>query len=161
MIVGIAMQQPTGLAPSSHEVSGNEEDARKCEGRQPLPASAGNVYSQESAQGTPQMLAPMNGTMPPQQVYVSAAMPGIPPAGISGLENQFQSLGFKQEDSIGTDQLTNSGNNSETNNLEDHLEETENEGEESEEEPVKLFIGQVSRESSLGLRILGAKFRRS
>jgi hypothetical protein len=143
MIVGIAMQQPTGLAPSPHEVSG-DEDVRNCEGLQPLPAVAGNLYSHDPAQGvgTPHMLAPMNGTMPPQQVYVSAAMPGIPPAGISGLENQFQSLGFKQEDSIGTDQLTNSGNNSETNNLEDHLEE----GEESEEEPVKLFIGQVSRE---------------
>lgn len=138
MIVGITMQQPTGVATTPHEVPGDKEEGLPVEneGRLKLPPSS--VYPHDSAQENPEMHA-----MPPQQVFVSAAMPGIPPAaGISGLENQFQSLGFKQEDSIGTDQLTNSGPNSESNNL-DNLEEPEHEGEESEDEPVKLFVGQV------------------
>lgn len=137
------MQPPSGVAPTSHEAPGEQERALPVEGQglDKLPPS--NVYTNEAGHVHPQMHQ-----MPPHQVYVSAAMPGMPPAGgFTGLENQFQSLGFKQEDSIGTDQLTNSGPNSESNNQE----EAEQEGEETEEESLKLFVGQVRPERLLSV----------
>jgi hypothetical protein len=153
------MQQATGVGltpPAPATENGEALDSSSSEqGHEVLPPAHrvdDNLYA--SQQGMPHhhqmmMHAHMNGAMPPHQVYVSSAVPGMPPAGIAGLENQFQSLGFKQEDSSGhgTDQLTNSGPNSETNNLEG-MEEIE--GEDAEEEPVKLFVGQVSRSNAGG-----------
>ena len=145
MIVGITMQQPTGVAHEPQEVPGDTQEGLPVEGdeQQKLPTTTveTHVYAHDAAAMNPHLHV-----MPPQQVFVSAGMPGMPPAaGIVALENQFQSLGFKQEDSIGTDQLTNSGPNSESNNIE----EIEHEGDESEEEPVKLFVGQVSKETEI------------
>ncbi|GAX14499.1 CUG-BP- and ETR3-like factor [Fistulifera solaris] len=86
----------------------------------------------------------MNGELTQQQLYVNSGMTVMPPGAVAmaGLENQFQSLGFKQDDSIGTDQLSSSGPNSESNNPE----ETENEAEDYDEDPpMKLFVGQVPK----------------
>lgn len=135
------MQQPTGVAPSSHDMP---RDGNEPKGHDSLKAfvDAGEVYPNESEQSN-QMHPPTNGGLSQQQVYLSSDMPGMSPGGgaMIGLENQFQSLGFKQEDSIGTDQLSSSAPNSESN----HPDETENEGEESDEDPpLKLFVGQVS-----------------
>ena len=137
------MQEPTGVGPPAQEASATNEETFNNEaqgGQQVLRANA-DPYAHESVEQSAQMYAHSNGAMPPHQVYVSAGVPGIPPAAMAGLESDFQALGFKQEDSSGTDQLTNSGPNSE-NNLE------EMEGEDTEEDPVKLFVGQV-RQSSL------------
>jgi len=134
------MQHPTGVASMPHDVS-RDDGASREERKQG--AVAGNVYLNEPSHGA-QMQLP-SGSLPPQQVYVSSGMPGmpgmpsVPGSAIAGLENQFQSLGFKQEDSIGTDQLSSSGPNSESNNPD----EAEIEGEESEDDPIKLFVGQV------------------
>ena len=136
------MQQATGVGPTPQDSSADNRSFNN--NAQGLPTTvpateSAEPYGHESGSLPHQMHAPVNGSMPPQQVYVSSVVPGMPPASITGLENQFQSLGFKQEDSSGhaTDQLTNSGPNSEANNLE------ENDAEEPEEDPVKLFVGQV------------------
>ncbi len=80
----------------------------------------------------------MNGT-PPSQVYVAAPqMPGQHPhPGMMGLEQQFSQFGMQEN--AGADPLASNGNtdSSENNDTEN------NEGEEGEEEPVKLFVGQV------------------
>lgn len=135
------MQEPTGVGPPAQEASAKNEETfnNEAQGQQVLRANA-DPYAHESVEQSAQMYAHSNGVMPPPQVYVSAGVPGVPPTGMTGLESDFQALGFKQEDSSGTDQLTNSGPNSE-NNLE------EMEGEDSEEDPVKLFVGQVRQSS--------------
>lgn len=136
----IAMQQAAGVPPP-RAVPPTIDDESLTERQLKMPASTpANVYVPEPVHVLPPDLAHLNGAIPPQQVYVSASMPPLHHAELNGIASQFQGMGFKQEDSIGTDQLTNSGNNSENNNIE----ETENEGEEYEEEPVKLFVGQVS-----------------
>ncbi len=140
MIVGITMQQPSGVVLSSHEVLRDGNVLRGSDSHRAL-LNAEAVYEHES---TPShhMHPPMNGGMHLQQVYVSSDTPVVSPEAVAmdGIENQFQSLGFKQEDSIGTDQLTSSAQNSECNNPD----EIEIGGEESDEDPpLKLFVGQV------------------
>ena len=136
------MQQPTGVGPPPHESSAENAETFETAGQgQALPATDADPYANESPEGNLVNHPPINCEMPPQQVYVTAAVAGMHPADISGLEHQFQSLGFKQEDSSGTDQLTNSGPNSE-NNLDDH------DGEDVEDDPLKLFVGQVRRSDS-------------
>ena len=137
MIAVGTMQEATGAGPDSKANAETDAQGQVLSG---VPPHATDPYAHESeVMPHHQMHDAMNGAMPPQQVYVSSVVPGMPPASITGLENQFQSLGFKQEDSSGhgTDQLTNSGPNSESNNLE------ETDGEDTDEEPVKLFVGQV------------------
>ena len=132
------MQQPTGVASPSDAAPRDGNEHTGYDSQKPLVHTA-DAYEHESAQSH-QAHAPMNGEMPQQQLYVSSSMPAEA-VGIAGLENQFQSLGFKQEDSIGTDQLSSSAPNSESNNPD----ETEIEGEEYDEDPpMKLFVGQVS-----------------
>lgn len=134
------MQQPTGVAPPSHEFPRDGNESRGYDSQKALINTA-ETYGHESAQSH-QVHSPMNGEMSQQQVYVSSGIPAMPPGTVAmnGLENQFQSLGFKQEDSIGTDQLSSSAPNSESNNPD----ETEIEGEEYDEDPpLKLFVGQV------------------
>jgi hypothetical protein len=67
---------------------------------------------------------PMNGGMPPQQVYVNNAMAHH---AMGGLEAQFQSLGMNEVQDDG------------------HYHEGDEDGMEGneEDEPVKLFVGQV------------------
>lgn len=138
------MQQPTAMAP--HGMASVPPDSDE----QPKQL-VGSAHGQQNApEGMPPgpHLHGMNDVIPPHQVYVGSSI--VPPA-MAELETQFQSLqvaGFKpQDESIGTDQLTTSAQNSDSNNID----EAENEGEESEEEPVKLFVGQVSRK---GLNVL-------
>ena len=67
---------------------------------------------------------PMNGGMPPQQVYVNSVMVNH---GMSGLETQFHALGMNEAQ----DASHHDGDGDEATGL-------------GEEEPVKLFVGQVS-----------------
>jgi hypothetical protein len=76
----------------------------------------------------------MNGNMPPQQVYVNnTAMGNHHHHAMMGLENQFHSLGMTEGMSVGHD-----GSHYD-------MEGGEHDGEEGggEEDPVKLFVGQV------------------
>lgn len=77
----------------------------------------------------------MNGSiqMPPQQVYVQSAMPAPVHHDMAGLESQFQSLGMNATTPEGPPQTGENG----------QAEEGDNDEEESEENPVKLFVGQV------------------
>lgn len=139
MIIGITMQQPNGVASPSHDTPRDGNESKSHESNKSV-INTGEPYVHDSSQ-TYHMHPPLNRETSQQQVYVNR--PGAPPGAsdMTGLENQFQSLGFKQEDSIGTDQLSSSAPNSESNNHD----ETENDGEESDEDPpLKLFVGQVS-----------------
>ena len=126
------MQQPTGVGAPQKDPSQEADELHAAEN-----------YAAPVAAQIPQLVAPQRATgNPPQQrIYVNGALQMMGPEGsMGGLENQFQAMGFKQDESIGTDQLTMSGGNSETHVVDD----TENEGDEPEEDPVKLFVGQVS-----------------
>ena len=132
MIVGISMQQASGVAHSPEVLNGdlNEATGEEVE-------LEGN-YGLENSQVTPQIHQPMNGGLPPpRQVYVSEVVGGMAPPGMESLENQFQSLGLQQEQ-VMPEHPGNTNENGEDLGSEDI------EGEENEEDPVKLFVGQVS-----------------
>jgi len=85
--------------------------------------SADGYVNGEMAPTQPMPPMPVNGGMPPQQVYVNTAM-GYP--GMAALENQFHSMGMSDMHSAGPP------------------ESSEGDGENYEgERPVKLFVGQV------------------
>jgi hypothetical protein len=133
MIVGISMQQASGVAHSPEGLNGdlNEATGKEVE-------LEGN-YGLENSQVTPQIHQPMNGGLPPpRQVYVSEVVGGMAPPGMESLENQFQSLGLQQEQVMAPEHPGNTNENGEDLGSEDI------EGEEHEEDPVKLFVGQVS-----------------
>jgi len=131
MIVGITMQQAPGMAPPPKIMVG--EDATATEGNSQSDDAAddsgGYAAHSQPVQEIPSQIhhQSMNGAMPPDQVYVSADVSSeqYNPE-LAGLNTQFQSLGIQR----GVD-------NSESTDPEDL------DGEESEEDPVKLFVGQV------------------
>jgi hypothetical protein len=132
MIVGISMQQASGAAhPPDGLISGlNEATVEEAE--------LGGNYEHENSQVPPQIHQPMNGGLPPpRQVYVSEVVGGMTHPGMKSLENQFQSLGLQQEQVMGAEYPGNTNQNGEDLGSEDI------EGE-HEEDPVKLFVGQVS-----------------
>ena len=83
-------------------------------------------YLPETQQMHPDAAVTMNGGMPPQQVYVNT---GMVRHGMPGLETQFQSLGMNDVPDV-------SHHDGEG---------TENDEEGNEDDPVKLFVGQVRR----------------
>jgi hypothetical protein len=111
----ITMQKPSA-APANGEHQPHDED----------PAADSFVHD-ASTQVTPQMH--MNGTLPPQQVYVESMGPNK----IAGLETQFQTLGIHGED----------GNTHDNRQDDDDVEDEDDEGGEGEDDPLKLFVGQV------------------
>lgn len=122
MIVGITMQQPSSeVHQPPHEANGmhNEEVEEKHVSELP--------YESEIHPN-------MNGNMPPQQVYVH---PGMGHPGMTGLESQFQALGFRQEEASSTEPSSTQTNP----NADD---EDDHEGDDGEDDPLKLFVGQVS-----------------
>jgi hypothetical protein len=82
----------------------------------------------------------MNGSSlpPPRQVYVSEVVGGMGHPGMAAIEHQFQSLGLQQEHIMGADHPDATDEHGED------LDGEELEGEDNEEDPVKLFVGQVS-----------------
>ena len=93
------------------------------------PAADNNFVHDASTQVTPQMH--INGNMPPQQVYVETMGHHHvqPPNGVNGLETQFQALGIQpghDDDNYGEEDT-----------------EGNDEGGEGEDDPLKLFVGQV------------------
>jgi hypothetical protein len=133
MIVGI-MQQASIMAHSPEGLNGDLNEGTKEEVE-----LEGNYGLENSQVKTPQIHQPMNGDLPPpRQVYVSEVVGGMAPPGIESLENQFQSLGLQQEQVMEPEHPGNTNENGEDLGSEDI------EGEEHEEDPVKLFVGQVS-----------------
>ena len=88
------------------------------------PSADGYMQHEAPMHAVPPM---MNG-MPPQQVYVNTAMVHH---GMMGLEAQFHGLGMNETQEV-SNRDDSDGN--------DHTGEGSN-----DEEPIKLFIGQVSR----------------
>lgn len=122
------MQKPSP-PPANGEQLPHEED----------PAADSNFVTDASTQVPPQMHT-NGGGMPPQQVYVETTGPpagGPPPVmpnDVSGLETQFQSLGIQQHQPGGGGDNAGHGEG-------DELEDIEGEG--GEDDPLKLFVGQV------------------
>jgi hypothetical protein len=144
MIVGI-MQQASGVAHPPEGLNGdlNEGTGEEVE-------LEGNYGLENSQVKTPQIHQPMNGDLPPpRQVYVSEVVGGMAPPGIESLENQFQSLGLQQEQVMEPEHPGNTNENGEDLGSEDI------EGEEHEEDPVKLFVGQVSISYVIAFTFMG------
>jgi hypothetical protein len=144
MIVGI-MQQASGAAHSPEGLNGDINEGTGDEVK-----LEGNYGLENSQVKTPQIHQPMNGDLPPpRQVYVSEVVGGMAPPGIESLENQFQSLGLQQEQVMEPEHPGNTNENGEDLGSEDI------EGEEHEEDPVKLFVGQVSISYVIAFTFMG------
>lgn len=156
MIIGLTMQHPTGvaLAPIDHggEQTSTIETGESAKESKDIPSpeepSSSYQFHDEilhsGVQGT-MIHTGMNGVAPPSHVYVSDPVAlhqqHLHQQRIMGqLEAQFAHFGV-QEHLIHSDHLDSSGHNSNSdiNNAEDI------EGEEAEDEPVKLFVGQVRK----------------
>jgi hypothetical protein len=166
MIIGITMQQPSSdgpqssLANSSSMVEPNEKDVVVDNNTTKVVMDSAAAVAYESSSSSQIIqhhhhhhLALNGGTMMPlQQVYVnSPAELGNHmsmlhhPGSMAGLESQFQSLGLRQEE--GTTSSTDPS--SDPNGDVDEDDEDDNEeGDEGEDDPIKLFVGQVSKCSS-------------
>jgi hypothetical protein len=127
MILGITMQQAPNMATSPHVCELLEDD------KQQLQQEPSNHYEGHAHLHTD--MEQMHGYgMPPQQVYLNGAGVHMDhPPNLVGLESQFESLGFRQEEASLTEPSS-----TQTNQNGD-----EEEGEEGDDEPVKLFVGQV------------------
>jgi hypothetical protein len=138
------MQQGSGTA---HPPDGLNGDLNEASGEE---AELGGNYGHENQLIPPQIHQPMNGELPPpRQVYVSEVVDGMAHPGMASLDNQFQSLGLQQEQVIGAEHPVNTNENG------DDLGSEDIEGEENEEDPVKLFVGQVSIRSDIELAFMG------
>jgi len=140
----------TGGAPIDHPVSSYEPH------HQPSlhPSQMHHQHMNGATGGT--LGGPAAASQPPQQVYVNPAMGGQHPPphhhqlhpGMTGLESQFQAaLGFRQEEATAAS-TEPSSTQTNPNEVADEEDEVDNEGEESEGDPVKLFVGQVPRTMS-------------
>lgn len=114
------MQKPAATTTTKGELP-HEED----------PAADNNFVHDASTQVPPQMHTNMNG-MPPQQVYVE----NIAPTNVAGLETQFQTLGIQGEDGATEGNPEGDVEHGEGND----------EGGEGEDDPLKLFVGQVPKD---------------
>jgi len=131
----VAMQTPEEIHPT---MSNGEKESAPREAEIPF------VNESDPAQ---QMMPPpevMNGanTLPPQQVYVNAPPEAGLPNGITGLESQL--MGLRMDPGTGEPNENGEG-------ADDHNDEQE---EEPEVEPVKLFVGQVRYTSVILIRMV-------
>jgi hypothetical protein len=126
MVISIVvMENPTqGPAPMINgELAGGSKEAEH-----------GAVYANHGDElGQQDMPQNANVSMLPQQVYVASGMPSHPE--MAGIEEQFRSMAM-----VSTDQHRNLV----TEGLDDEYDlEGDNDEETSDEEPLKLFVGQV------------------
>lgn len=107
-------------------------------------ADSNNFVHDASPQVPAQIHANMNGSMPPQQVYVHGMDPNqVYAPNVAGLETQFQSLEIQQPGDGG---MMNGQHQDHDHNPEGEENGDDNdEGEEGDDDPLKLFIGQVSK----------------
>jgi hypothetical protein len=144
MIIGINMQQSSGAVHPPDGLNGDLNEATEEE------AELEGNYGHENQLVSPQIHQPMNGDLPPpRQVYVSEVVGGMAHPGMASLDNQFQSLGLQQEQVMGAEHPGNTNENG------DDLGSEGIEGEENEEDPVKLFVGQVSIWTDIDLALMG------
>lgn len=117
------MQKPTPQT-SNGEHQPHEED----------PATDSDNFVHDSSSQVPPQIhhGNMNG-MPPQQVYVSGVDPNV-----AGLETQFQSLGMQHP----SEGMMNGHHHHADGDFEQG--EGNEDGEEGDDDPLKLFVGQVS-----------------
>lgn len=135
------MQQPVRETASPHGASGarsvmhHHHHSLSGAGSSAEGHKAANADAYEPQRTGPDHAAPVG--MPPQQVFVNPAVSAsmVGPAGMVSLESQFQALGFGQGEASSTEPSSSQSN---TNNAEE-----DQDGEDAEEEPVKLFVGQV------------------
>ena len=113
-----APQQPAKPPPPQIDGDSMPPDEKK-----ESPSADGYIPQEGQMHSVPAVA--MNGGMPPQQVYVNTAMGHH---GMTGLETQFHALGM------------NEGHDLEDGDIEDGM---DNDDEDGEEDPVKLFVGQV------------------
>lgn len=99
------------------------------------PAADNNFVPDASTRVPPQMHTNMNGGMPPQQVYVEN--------NVANLESQFQSLGMGDD---GTGKGLDNSQNPEGDTEDEEGLEGLDEGGEGEDDPLKLFVGQVPKD---------------
>lgn len=125
------MQQPSSEAQPQHEPSSDQSGDLLDNDK-----AAAEHHAYEPQIPT-QIEHAMNGSLPPQQVYVNPAI-GMGHPGMTGLETQFQAIGFRQEEATASTEPSSTQTNPNENDGDD-------EGDEAEEEddPVKLFVGQV------------------
>ena len=118
------MQKPTSV-PTTNGEHPHEDD----------PAADNNFVHDASTQVPPQMHTSVNGGMPPQQVYVE----NMTPSNVGNLEAQFQTLGIQGDDGV-----TKVHNHQSSEGDTEH-DELNDEGVEGEDDPLKLFVGQVRK----------------
>jgi hypothetical protein len=140
MILGIPAMQPSpGEGLPTHGGGqmpdpANDAVAEQGGGESSYTSQESSQAAVEDQQQQPQMHSTMNGSrMPPQQVYVNGGVVESSHMGpvMAGLETQFQSLGFQPE-------AGGKPHAGESDTAEEDNDETE-----TEEDPVKLFVGQV------------------
>jgi hypothetical protein len=120
---------PTPSAPPAkqppQQMNGEAMQYQPVDEKKESPSADGYIQHEAPMHPVPPVV--MNGGMPPQQVYVNNAMAHHH---MAGLETQFQSLGM-----------------SEVQDVSHHDGEGDDTGEDGndEDEPVKLFVGQVRK----------------
>jgi hypothetical protein len=156
MIIGITMQHPTGVALAPIEHGGEQtstietgESAKESNDIPILeePRSSYQFHEEMHTAIQPTTMVHttgMNGVVPPTHVYVSDQVAlqqqQLHQHHIMGqLEAQFAHFGV-QEHHIHSEHLDSSGNNSNSDNNAEDVE-----GEETDDEPLKLFVGQVGK----------------
>lgn len=139
MILGIPAMQPSpgeGLPTHGGQMPdpANEAVAEQGGGESSYTSLESPVAVENQQQ--PQIHTMNGGRMPPQQVYVNGGVEGHMGPVMAGLETQFQSLGFQPE-------AGGKPHAGESDTAEEDNDETE-----TEEDPVKLFVGQVRMEGA-------------
>ena len=145
MIVGISTMQVPGAPRPSHEPSSSSSSEGK---NLPQSEEAGTPYQYSSTQ-TPVVVPPQGPYaavvgMTPQQMYVGHNGGQYPAADMAVLASQLQAMAVAPQPPQGQPQPPSETN--ETPQSGDSETGDDNDGTaETEEEPVKLFVGQVSR----------------
>lgn len=124
------MQESTGVGPPPHlkeaDVSPNEAIATTY---LPVPEQNSTVPTHPPS---------LSGGLPPQQVYVNPPGDQIVDPAINGLGSQFSALGIGQENiNEQNSRPPEASADGSSNAIE------ENDGEDTEDDPLKLFVGQV------------------
>jgi hypothetical protein len=145
----------SAVAEHEHQGGGGGGESSYASQESSSPEEAADNQQQQQ-QHEPQMHHAMNGDsnrMPPQQVYVNGDIEGHSSShmmmgpDMTGLETQFQSLGFQPE---AGGKPHNAG---ESDTAEEDNDETE-----TEEDPVKLFVGQVRNIYSATISLVEVEF---
>lgn len=129
------MPQDPGMAIPPYSQSGQANDAYPEGG-------SGEKFdtSQPQAVAMPALQPAVDGNLPPQQVFVKSHIDPMGSPEMLGLEGQFQSIGFAQEGFDHNSSAHYNGGDSSGNASADN--------DDGEDDPMKLFVGQVPKAMS-------------